>query len=102
MAPPPDVPIPEPPMPGDGPPDDDTSLVVEDDDTMSTANTQYWQERLYKHTDHYDTDAKFWENMGKAGFLEGKMGAREMSFAKGGGLPTVMPLPSGMSINAPG
>ena len=84
---------------GGGPPND---TVVEEEDDNMPANTDYWQERLYKHTDHYDTDAKFWENMGKAGFLEGKMGAREMSFAKGGGLPTVMPLPSGMAINAPG
>ena len=59
----------------------------------------YWQERLYKHVDIYDTDAKFWENQGKSGHLEGKMSAREMTFAKGGGLPTVMPLPANQNVN---
>lgn len=64
-------------------------------------NAEYWQERLYKGADTYDTDAKFWENSLKNSHLEGKMSAREMTFAKGGGLPTVMPLPSGMNIQAP-
>lgn len=62
-------------------------------------NTEYWQERLYKHTDHYDSDSKFFENSLKSTHLEGKMGARELSFAKGGGLPTVLPLPSQMGVN---
>ena len=61
-------------------------------------NAEYWQERLYKFTDHYDVDAKFFENAQKGGFLEGKMSAREMTFAKGGGLPTVMPLPANMNV----
>jgi len=59
-------------------------------------NTEYWQERLYKSADTYDTDSKFFENSQKSAHIEGKMGAREMSFAKGGGLPTVFPLPAGM------
>ena len=56
------------------------------------ANMGFWQERLYAGVEKYDTDSKFWENMGKSAYLEGKMGAREMAFAKGGGLPTVVPL----------
>ena len=63
---------------------------------VPTPNMGYWQEQMYKATTLYDTDAKFWENMGKSAYLEGKMGARELSFAKGGGLPTVVPL-SGMA-----
>ena len=62
---------------------------------------EYWQERLYKLADNYDTDAKFFENSLKSGHLEGKMSAREMTFAKGGGLPTVMPLPSGQTTHVP-
>ena len=61
-------------------------------------NTEYWQERLYRGTDLYDTDAKFWENAQKSAFVEGKMSAREMTFAKGGGLPTVMPLPANQNV----
>jgi hypothetical protein len=60
---------------------------------------EYWQERLYKGTDLYDTDAKFFENSLKSAHIEGKMGARELSFSKGGGLPTVLPLPSQMGVN---
>lgn len=57
-------------------------------------NAEYWQERLYKSADTYDSDVKFFENALKSSHLEGKMSAREMTFAKGGGLPTVMPLPA--------
>lgn len=60
-------------------------------------NMEYWQERLYAGADKYDTDGKFFENALKSAHLEGKMSAREMTFAKGGGLPTVMPLPAGQS-----
>lgn len=59
-------------------------------------NMEYWQERLYKSADTYDQDAKFFENALKSAHLEGKMSAREMTFAKGGGLPTTVPL-SGMA-----
>lgn len=72
-----------------------------DEDTEMAVNTEYWQERLYRGTDLYDTDAKFFENGLKSAHLEGKMSAREMVFAKGGGLPTVMPLPSGMTTHIP-
>lgn len=65
------------------------------------ANMDYWQERLYKDVDKYDTDNKFFENALKSAHLEGKMSAREMTFAKGGGLPTVMPLPSGQTTAVP-
>ena len=58
------------------------------------ANMDYWQERLYKGADNYDADAKFFENALKSAHLEGKMSAREMTFAKGGGLPTLAPLGS--------
>jgi hypothetical protein len=64
-------------------------------------NNEYWQERLYKAADTYDTDAKFFENALKSAHLEGKMSAREMTFAKGGGLPTVMPLPAGQGGGTP-
>lgn len=56
------------------------------------AHMHYWQERLYKHADHYDADSKFFENALKSQHLEGKMSAREMAFSKGGGLPTLAPL----------
>lgn len=62
-------------------------------------NMGYWQEKLYASTHLYDTDSKFWENMGKSSYLEGKMGAREMAFSKGGGLPTLNPLPPGQPGN---
>ena len=48
----------------------------------------YWHERLYKHADQSDQDGRFWHDSLKGNYLEGKMGAREMTFAKGGGLPT--------------
>ncbi len=67
-----------------------------------TINMTYWQERLYASADQYTLDCKFWENQGKSGHLEGKMSAREMTFAKGGGLPTVYPLPSGTGHNVAG
>lgn len=70
-------------------------------DDLMAANMDYWQERLYKDIDKYDTDAKFFENALKSAHLEGKMSAREMTFAKGGGLPTVMPLPSGQGGGTP-
>jgi hypothetical protein len=56
------------------------------------ANMGYWQERMYLSVDKYDTDSKFFENALKSSHLEGKMGAREIAFAKGGGLPTLAPL----------
>ena len=59
------------------------------------ANMDYWQERLYMSADKYDTDSKFFENSLKNSHLEGKLSAREMTFAKGGGLPTLSPLPAG-------
>lgn len=65
-----------------------------DEGEQMAVNLEYWQERLYKAVDTYDMDAKFWENQGKSTHLEGKMSAREMTFAKGGGLPAVMPLPA--------
>ena len=71
-------------------------IPIEGDDDMAAPEMPYWQERLYKGTDIYDTDAKFFENALKSAHLEGKMSAREMTFAKGGGLPTVLPLPSMM------
>ena len=55
----------------------------------------YWQEKMYMAATKYETDSNFWENMGKSAYLEGKMGARELSFSKGGGLPTLNPLPAG-------
>lgn len=67
---------------------------------MAAANMDYWQERMYKQVDLYDTDAKFFENALKSQHLEGKMSAREMTFAKGGGLPTLAPLPSGMATGS--
>ena len=84
--------------------DDILDNVIEDETTNSggiemAVNAEYWQERLYKFTDHYDTDSKFFENAQKGGFLEGKMSAREMTFAKGGGLPTLMPLPANMNVS---
>lgn len=66
-----------------------------------SVNLEYWQERLYASSSKYDDDCKFWENGLKSGHLEGKMSAREMTFAKGGGLPTVMPLPSGQTTHIP-
>ncbi len=63
---------------------------------------EYWQERLYKSADNYDTDAKFFENALKSAHLEGKMSAREMTFAKGGGLPTVVPLGGSAGTQPPG
>lgn len=65
-----------------------------------TVNMEYWQERLYAHSDKYDADSKFFENALKSAHLEGKMSAREMTFAKGGGLPTLSPLPAGMTGSA--
>lgn len=59
-------------------------------------NMDYWQERLYKGADQSDADARFFHDALKSSHLEGKMSAREMTFAKGGGLPTVVPL-SGMA-----
>lgn len=73
---------------------DDQNNSPGDGDTVMAMNTEYWQERLYKASDTYDIDAKFFENALKSSHLEGKMSAREMTFAKGGGLPTVMPLPA--------
>lgn len=55
-------------------------------------NMEYWQEQMYSSAKKYDDDAKFFENALKSSHLEGKMSAREMTFAKGGGLPTVVPL----------
>jgi len=55
------------------------------------ANMDYWQERLYKSADSYDTDAKFFENALKSAHLEGKMGAREQSFSRGEGYPNIAP-----------
>ena len=57
-----------------------------------TVNLEYWQEQMYASSKKYDDDAKFFENALKSSHLEGKMSAREMTFAKGGGLPTVVPL----------
>jgi len=79
------------PVPGDG---DDNN-----EGNDMAVNLEYWQERLYKSADNYDTDAKFFENALKSSHLEGKMSAREMTFAKGGGLPTVMPLPANQNTN---
>ena len=66
-----------------------------------SVNLEYWQERLYKSADNYDTDSKFFENALKSAHLEGKMSAREMTFAKGGGLPTVVPLSGAAGAQPP-
>lgn len=55
-------------------------------------NMEYWQERLYKSADQQDADARFFHDALKSSHLEGKMSAREMTFAKGGGLPTIVPI----------
>ena len=68
---------------------------------MSAPQMEYWHERLYKGTDLYDTDSKFFENALKSAHLEGKMSAREMAFAKGGGLPTVVPLSGAAGAQPP-
>lgn len=87
-------------MPEPDPNDDVLDNVVEipsdpvSGDEQMPVNLEYWQERLYKSADNYDADSKFFENSQKSAHIEGKMGAREMTFSKGGGLPTVMPLPS--------
>ena len=73
----------------------------DDDMAAGDPNLGLWQERLYAGVEKYDTDAKFFENALKSAHLEGKMSAREMTFAKGGGLPTVMPLPSGQTTHIP-
>ena len=93
-------------MPEPNPNDDVLDNVVEiptspttDGDDEMPINGEYWQERLYKASDTYDIDAKFFENALKSAHLEGKMSAREMTFAKGGGLPTVMPLPANQNTN---
>ena len=84
-------------------PDEDSVVIDhpdhEEDDEVTSPQMGYWQERLYKSADNYDTDAKFFENALKSAHLEGKMSAREMTFAKGGGLPTVMPLPANQGVN---
>lgn len=59
---------------------------------MDPPQMPYWHERLYKSADKYDMDSQWFENALKSQHLEGKMSAREMTFAKGGGLPTVVPL----------
>ena len=64
------------------------------------ANMEFWQERMYLSVDKYDTDAKFFENSLKNSHLEGKLSAREMVFSKGGGLPTLNPLPAGQKDSA--
>ena len=76
-------------------------IPVDGEPEEMAINAEYWQERLYRGTDIYDGDLKFYENAQKGQFLEGKMSAREMTFAKGGGLPTVMPLPSGQTTHVP-
>ena len=63
---------------------------------QTAVNGLYWQEQMYSLATQYGLDAKFAENAQKLSYLEGRMGAREMTFAKGGGLPTVLPLPSMM------
>jgi hypothetical protein len=63
---------------------------------QTTVNGLYWQEQMYNLQTQYGLDSKFAENAQKFTFMEGKMGARELSFSKGGGLPTVLPLPSMM------
>lgn len=64
-------------------------------------NMGYWQELLYKSATQSDHDARFFHDALKSAHLEGKMGARELSFSKGGGLPTVMPLPAGQGTTIP-
>ena len=63
---------------------------------QTTVNGLYWQEQMYNLQTQYGLDTKFAENAQKLRFLEGQIGAREMTFAKGGGLPTVLPLPAMM------
>ena len=52
-----------------------------------------WTERLYKAADKYDNDCQFFENALKSSHVEGKMSAREMTFAKGQGLPVYTGIP---------
>ena len=66
---------------------------------QAEVNGLYWQEQMYNLQTQYGLDSKFFENAQKSQHIEGKMSAREMTFAKGGGLPTVLPLPSQMGIN---
>ena len=63
---------------------------------QASVNGLYWQEQMYGLQTQYGLDSKFAENAQKLGFLDGKMGGRELAYSKGGGLPTVLPLPSMM------
>ena len=51
----------------------------------------HWKERPYGHVDKYDSDTKFFENALKSSHLEGKMSAREMTFA--GNVPPMKGIP---------
>jgi hypothetical protein len=62
----------------------------------------YWHERLYKSSDKYDADSQWFENALKSQHLEGKMGAREIAYSKGGGLPTLVPLSGAAGPQPPG
>jgi len=48
----------------------------------------HWKERTYARADKYDGDLNFFENTLKSAHIEGKMSAREMSFA-GSAYPVV-------------
>ena len=87
-------------LPDAGTGSEDQTNTSGDGESDVPINAEYWQERLYKASDTYDIDAKFFENALKSAHLEGKMSAREMTFAKGGGLPTLSPLPAGMQGSA--
>lgn len=68
------------------------------EEVPSSAGGGYWREKLYAHSSEYDSDVKFFENALKSAHIEGKMGGRELTFAKGGGLPTLAPLGGGVTV----
>jgi len=47
---------------------------------VTCPNTPFWREKLYAESHNGDEDARFFTNALKSGFIEGKMGAREMTF----------------------
>ena len=61
-------------------------------DDHCCACSPYWYQRLYKGADQSDHDARFWHDALKSNYMEGKMGAREQAFAKGGGYPSHVPV----------
>ena len=42
----------------------------------------HWKEKMYKESHEADIDSRFFVDLLKSGHLEGKMSAREMTFAR--------------------